>query len=191
MLADPDCGVVLSLAGSTSAAGACQVYVDMLATQHDRRRSARPRDVVNELLEALGFAHYRGSSDGDDAPCAELDVSRYIYDTYIDEHELQICDATIKEIADGLTPRDLPSRGFIREMGRWLADCNRRRRPRSIPTAYENDVPDLLPGLLRLQRRVSAGDAPARAPRRPRLDRLGGDFRELTQMKIPTETPGC
>ena len=36
-----------------------------------------------------------------------------IYDTYIDEDELQMCDKIICEIADTLEPRSYTSREFI------------------------------------------------------------------------------
>jgi len=51
-----------------------------------------------------------------------------IYDTYIDETQLQDCDFTIGKIADGLEPRPYSSRAFIREMGKWLRRGQREER---------------------------------------------------------------
>ena len=120
MLRDRDCTVILTVAGSTSAAGCMQVYVDMIWHNMVDAIVATGATVVDmDFFEALGFRHYRGTQFADDGELRELYVDR-IYDTYIDEEELQACDRTIKEIADGLEPRPYSSREFIREMGRWL-----------------------------------------------------------------------
>ena len=45
-------------------------------------------------FEALGFKHYQGSQFQDDTELRKNYIDR-IYDTYIDEEELQACDQTI------------------------------------------------------------------------------------------------
>src|SRR5574338_169646 len=75
--------------------------------------------VDMDFFEALGFKHYQGSQFVDDKDLRDLYIDR-IYDTYIDEEELQHCDKTIGEIADGLKPGPYSSRAFIKEMGAWL-----------------------------------------------------------------------
>ena len=72
-----------------------------------------------DFFEALGFKHYQGSQFQDDTELRKNYIDR-IYDTYIDEDELQICDKKICEIADGLDPRNYTSREFIHEMGKYL-----------------------------------------------------------------------
>ena len=95
----------------------------------------------------------------------ELYIDR-IYDTYIDEEELQACDSPIGEIANELEPRPYSSREFIREMGK-LAEptATPRSRSRSIQLAYREGRADLLPGLHRLLGRLRPGQAPGRAPK--------------------------
>ena len=65
--------------------------------------------VDQDFLEALGFKHYRGTPYVDDAVLRELAIDR-IYDTYIDEDELRVCDITTAEIANSLEPRPYSSR---------------------------------------------------------------------------------
>jgi deoxyhypusine synthase len=48
-----------------------------------------------------------------------------IYDTYIDEEELQACDHTIWR-SRTLEPRGYSSREFIWEMGKWLSRGQRQ-----------------------------------------------------------------
>ena len=69
-----------------------------------------------DFFEALGFKHYQGSQFQDDTQLRENYIDR-IYDTYIDEEELQKCDKTICDIADKLEPKPHTSREFIKEMG--------------------------------------------------------------------------
>ena len=120
MLEDKDCTIILCIAGSTSAGGCMHIYVDMVRNNMVDAIVATGATIVDmDFFEALGFRHYRGSSVADDNKLRELYIDR-IYDTYIDEEQLQACDNTIKEIADGLERRPYSSREFIREMGRYL-----------------------------------------------------------------------
>ena len=65
--------------------------------------------VDMDFFEALGFKHYQGSQFQDDTELRDNYIDR-IYDTYIDEEELQMCDKIICEIADTLEPRSYTSR---------------------------------------------------------------------------------
>ncbi len=105
MLKDPGCTIVLTLAGSTSAGGCMQVYADMVKYNMVDVIVATGASIVDmDFFEALGFSHYQGSPAVDDRELRRHYIDR-IYDTYIDEEELQACDMTIKRIADGLAPR--------------------------------------------------------------------------------------
>ncbi|HXV78208.1 MAG TPA: deoxyhypusine synthase [Candidatus Polarisedimenticolaceae bacterium] len=190
MLEDPDCSIVLSLAGSTSAGGCMQVYVDMVEHGMIDAVVATGASIIDmDFFEALGFRHYRGSTTADDRTLRELYIDR-IYDTYIDENELQACDAKIKEIADSLAPGVYSSRGFIRELGRWLAAGNAKKSGSLVETAYRREVPIFCPafsdssagfGLVIHQHERPAAHVAIDSVR---------DFRELTEMKIAAETTG-
>jgi deoxyhypusine synthase len=181
--------VVLSLAGSTSAAGCMQVYVDMLQNKMIDAVVATGASIVDmDFFEALGFKHYRGSPAVDDRELRSQFIDR-IYDTYIDEHDLQVCDAKIKEIADALPPGIYSSRGFIREMGRWL-ETNSSKKDSLIQAAYENDVPIFCPAFSD----SSAGfglvmHQSERPDNHISIDSVR-DFRELTELKIAANTTG-
>ena len=75
--------------------------------------------VDMDFFEALGFKHYQGSQFQDDTELRNNYIDR-IYDTYIDEEELQMCDKIICEIANTLEPKSYTSREFIHEMGKYL-----------------------------------------------------------------------
>src|SRR5690554_636037 len=110
MLADKDCSNWLVIAGSTSAGGCMQVYVDMVKNNMVDVVIATGATIVDmDFFEALGYKHYKGTPFVDDKYLRDNYVDR-IYDTYIDEEELQVCDETIKKIADGMKPGAYSSR---------------------------------------------------------------------------------
>lgn len=144
MVKDKDCTTILTLAGSTSAAGCMQVYVDMVKNNMIDAIVATGASIVDmDFFEALGFKHYLGTPFVDDTKLREMYIDR-IYDTFIDEEELQECDKAIKKIADGLEKRPYSSREFIREMGKYLVE-NSVKKDSLTQAAYENNVPIFCP----------------------------------------------
>lgn len=144
MLGEDKCSVMLTLAGSTSAAGCMQVYVDMVKSNMIDVIIASGASIVDmDFFEALGFKHYKGSPHADDKQLRDLYIDR-IYDTYIDEEELQVCDHAIKEIADQMEPRAYSSREFIREMGKYLVK-NSKKKDSLVQVCYEQNVPIFCP----------------------------------------------
>jgi deoxyhypusine synthase len=189
MLRDRSASVVLSLAGSTGAGGCLQLYADLVKYNMVDAVVATGASIVDmDFLEALGFHHYRGRADVDDAKLRELYIDR-IYDTFIDENELQMCDRTVREIADALPPGVYSSREFIHEMGRWLT-CHAKKPGSLVQNAYEQGVPIFCPAFSD----SSAGfglviHQTERPESHVAIDSVK-DFRELTQLKIAANTTG-
>src|SRR3989304_7141074 len=105
MLADTECGVILTLAGSLFSAGLKKVVFDLVNNNMvDAIVSTGAIMVDQDFFEALGFKHYKGTPFSDDNLLRELHIDR-IYDTYIDEDELRVCDETCAKIFDSLEPR--------------------------------------------------------------------------------------
>src|SRR5260370_24376525 len=120
MVADPDASIILTLAGSLISAGQKDIILDMMrCNMVDAIVSTGANIVDQDFFEALGFRHYQGSPFAADNTLRELHIDR-IYDTFIDEDELRVCDDTIREIADSLAPGAYSSREFIRKMGGYL-----------------------------------------------------------------------
>jgi deoxyhypusine synthase len=189
MLADKDCSIVLSLAGSTSAAGCMQVYADMVKYNMLDAVVATGASIVDmDFFEALGFKHFKGTSQIDDNQLRDLYIDR-IYDTFIDEEQLQMCDGTVKQIADGMAAGVYSSRQFVQEMGRWLTKNS--KKPNSlVQIAYENQVPIFCPAFSD----SSAGfglvlHQTERPDAHISIDSVK-DFRELTHLKIEANTTG-
>jgi deoxyhypusine synthase len=189
MIDDKDCTIILCIAGSTSAAGCMQIYADMVRYNMADVVVATGAAIVDmDFFEALGFRHYKGSASIDDKKLRELYIDR-IYDTFIDEEQLQICDNTIKQIADSLEKRPYSSREFIREMGKFLID-NAKKKDSLVQAAYENDVPIFCPafsdssagfGLVKHQYESEGGCICIDSVR---------DFKELTEIKMKAPVTG-
>jgi len=189
MLADKKCAVILSIAGSTSAGGCMQIYSDLVKYNMVDAIVATGASIVDmDFFEALGFKHYQGTPHGNDLNLRNLYIDR-IYDTFIDEEQLQICDRTIKDIADELPPCPHSSREFIHAMGRYLKKHSKKKNS-LIQTAYEHGVPIFCPAFSD----SSAGFGLVLHQYQHRDKHLSidsvKDFRELTMLKIKANTTG-
>jgi deoxyhypusine synthase len=189
MLRDKGCTIVLSLAGSTSAGGCMQIYADMVRYNMVDVVVATGASIVDmDFFEALGFKHYKGSPAADDRKLRELYIDR-IYDTLIDEEQLQVCDMTIKKIADNLPAKPYSSREFIFEMGRYLTR-QAVKKGSLVELAYRHRVPIFCPaftdssaGFGLVKHQVDRPD------RHLTLDSIR-DFYELTRIKMEAKTTG-
>ncbi len=189
MLKDKDCNVILTLAGSLISAGLKGVVVDMLENNMiDCIVSTGANIVDQDFFEALGFKHYLGTQFSDDNTLRELGIDR-IYDTYIDEDELRICDNTIADIANTLEKKPHSSREFISAMGKYLVD-NNKGKGSIVRTAYELNVPIFVPAFSD----CSAGfglvyHQVENEKEHVTIDSVK-DFRELTKIKIESQDTG-
>jgi deoxyhypusine synthase len=189
MLKEKKCVIILTLSGSTSAAGCMQVYVDLVKNNMVDAIVATGASIVDmDFFEALGFKHYQGTPFVDDKLLRKLYIDR-IYDTFIDEEQLQACDKTIKLIADTLPPRAYSSREFIWEMGKYLKK-KAKKKDSLVQAAYEYDIPIFCPAFSD----SSAGfglvlHQQEHPDNHVSIDSVK-DFRELTMIKIGAGTSG-
>ncbi len=189
MLREKDCAIILTLAGSTSAGGCMNLYTDLVKSNMVDAIVATGASIVDmDFFEALGFKHYRGTPFVDDHELRSRYIDR-IYDTFIDEEQLQECDKTITKIADSLEPRPYSSREFIKEMGRWLVNHS-KKKDSLVQAAFENDVPIFCPAFSD----SSAGFGLVlhqhnRPDKHVSIDSVK-DFHEVTKIKMASPTSG-
>lgn len=189
MINENDCSIILTLAGSTSAAGCMQVYVDMVKANMIDAIVATGASIVDmDFFEALGFKHYKGSPFVDDNNLRDLYIDR-IYDTYIDEEELQVCDKTIKEIADSLEKRPYSSREFIREMGKYLT-THSKKKDSLVQVCYEHNVPIFCPAFTDSSAGFGLVLHQWENPEKHMSIDSVKDFLELTKIKMEAPTTG-
>ena len=189
MIKDKECTIFLTLAGSTSAAGCMNIYKDLVKYNMVDAIVATGASIIDmDFFEALGFKHYQGSQFQDDSELRKNYIDR-IYDTYIDEDELQMCDKKICEIADELEPRSYTSREFIHEIGKYLKK-NSKKKNSLIETAYDNDVPIFCPAFTDSSAGFGLVMHQEKNPKKYMTIDSVREFRELTEIKIQSKSSG-
>ena len=199
MLRDTDCGIILCLAGSLISAGLQKIFVDLIRNNMvDAIVSTGANIVDQDFFEALGFNHYVAGDEykygAGDAELRELMIDR-IYDTFIDEEELRICDETTHQITNSLEPRPYSSREFIREMGAYLAKNGKTPqaggRDSIVLAAYEKNVPIFCPAFSDCSAGFGLVAHQHERQGKPHVSiDSAKDFYEITQLKIANPTTG-
>ena len=189
MLADKDCSIFLTLAGSTSAGGCMDLYADLVKNNMIDAIVATGASIIDmDFFEALGFKHYQGSQFQDDTELRKNYIDR-IYDTYIDEEELQACDKAICDIANTLEARSYTSREFIRELGKYLK-TNGKKRGSLIETAYDSNVPIFCPAFTDSSAGFGLVMHQEQNPEKHMTIDSIREFRELTEIKLQSKQSG-
>ncbi|MCC6464855.1 MAG: deoxyhypusine synthase [Planctomycetes bacterium] len=185
-LRDKGCSVVLCLAGSLVSAGLKKVIADLVNNNMvDAIVSTGAIVVDQDFFEGLGFSHYKGTPFVNDAELRDLAIDR-IYDHYIDEDELRVCDETMTALFDGLESRPYASREVVREMGAYLVKHG-KKHDGFVEACYKKNVPIFVPAfsdcsagfgiVLHQHKRLAAGKPMVT------LD-SGRDFLDLTYLKM-------
>ncbi len=189
MLSEKDCTIFLTLAGSTSAAGCMHIYRDLVKYNMVDAIVATGASIIDmDFFEALGFKHYQGSQFQDDTELRKNYIDR-IYDTYIDEEELQHCDKVIGEIADSLEPRPYTSREFISELGKYLKK-NAKKKGSLIEMSYDHQVPIFCPAFTDSSAGFGLVMHQEKNPKKHITIDTIREFRELTEIKIKSKGSG-
>ncbi len=195
MLADKDCAVILTLAGSMVSAGLKKAIVALIENNMvDAIVSTGANIVDQDFFEGLGFRHYMAQWSPEnplvsDEQLRDFSIDR-IYDTLINEDDLRTCDDATREIFDSMPPGAYSSRELIDAMGAYLAE----KKPDIegvVLSAHRKRVPIFCPAFSD----CSAGFGIV-MHQMARLDQphvqfdSGKDFRELTQIKLINPSTG-
>ena len=151
MVEEPGGAVILTLAGSLLSAGLKEALLALVECDMVDVIVATGAIVVDQdFFEALGFRHYMapGSPEAPvvgDEELNRLEIDR-IYDTYVDEAEMRVCDETVAGVLDGLEARPYSSREVVGELGAYL-DRHHRDARSLVLEAYRREVPVFVPAL--------------------------------------------
>src|SRR3954464_15803808 len=196
MLKDKECGIILCLAGSLISAGLKKIIVDMIRNNMiDAIVSTGANMVDQDFFEALGFKHYMAPDDFKsgmrDGELREMAIDR-IYDTFIDEEDLRVCDETTQKIFDSLEPGQYSSRQLIAEFGRYLDENDGPKCDDSIIyEAFKKNVPIFCPAFSDCSAGFGLVHHLHSREGAPHVSWDGGkDFYELTQLKIANKDTG-
>ena len=196
MVRDTDCGIILCLAGSLISAGLKQIFIDLIRNRMvDAIVSTGANIVDQDFFEALGYRHYVAADEYKsgmyDGFLRDKQIDR-IYDTFIDEDQLRICDETVKQLCDSLPPGAYSSRELIHKMGAHLVN-GKAQADSMVQAAYECGVPIFCPAfsdcsaglgvVAHYHERLKAG-------RKTTAFDSAKDFYELTQIKLENPSTG-
>ena len=189
MLKSKDCTIFLTIAGSTSAAGCMNLYSDLVKyNMVDAIVSTGASIIDMDFFEALGFKHYQGDQFQNDNVLRDNYIDR-IYDTYIDEEDLQKCDKTICEIANTLKPKSYTSREFIKELGKYLKK-HAKKKDSIIEMAYDHNVPIFCPAFTDSSAGFGLVMHQEQNPHNHITIDSIREFRELTEIKLNSKDSG-
>lgn len=142
MLADPERPtVLLGMAGPLVAAGLRKTIRDMIAFGLVDVVVSTGAIIYQDIYQARGFRHYKGSPDADDVKLRDLFIDR-IYDTYVDDQKFWETDCWIGRYADTLPPGVYSSRSFLEKLGGTLNDDQS-----ILATAVKKGIPVFCPAL--------------------------------------------
>ncbi len=191
MLKDTECGVILTLAGSLFSAGLKKVVYDLIMNNMvDAIVSTGAIMVDQDFFEALGFKHYKGTPFNDDNLLRDLHIDR-IYDTYIDEDELRVCDETTAKIFNSLEPKPYSSRELLWEFGKYLDENGGPKVDDSvIYAAYKKNVPIFVPAFSDCSAGFGFVIHQTQNPEKHASIDSAKDFLELTKIKLASNETG-
>lgn len=193
MQKDKEAVIILTLAGSLISAGLKKVVLTMVEHNMIDAIVATGANIVDQdFFEGLGFHHYHGSPFVDDNELRELMIDR-IYDTYIDEEELRICDETVARICDIIEKRPYSSREFIMQMGKYLEDNNDYAESRTesiVYQCYKKGVPIFCPAFSDSSAGFGLIHHQFHNPGPKVTIDSAADFLELTKIKIAHKESG-
>ena len=113
--------VMLGLAGPLIAAGLRKVIRDLIVGGYVDVVVSTGAILYQDIYQARGFRHYRGTPAADDVRLRELRIDR-IYDTYVDEEKFWETDTWCGRVADELPPGNYSSRAYLDFVGSKLDD---------------------------------------------------------------------
>ena len=185
MLEDEHLTIILTIAGSTQAAGCLQLYRDLVKYNMVDVIVATGASIIDmDLFEGLGNKHYIGSSKADDNILREEFIDR-IYDTFISEDDLKQVDNFIAEFANKISDTTMSSREFLNKLGWHLRTSNSL-----VQECYKEDVPIFCPALNDSAAGIGLLMHQTNNPDSHLVIDSIKDLRELTYLKVEMQNTG-
>ena len=185
MLEDEHLTIILTIAGSTQAAGCLKLYRDLVRYNMVDVIVATGASIIDmDLFEGLGNKHYIGSSKADDNILRENYIDR-IYDTFISEDDLKEVDNFISDFANKISDTTMSSREFLNKLGWHLRTSNSL-----VQECYKEDVPIFCPALNDSAAGIGLLMHQTNNPDSHLVIDSIKDLRELTYLKVEMQNTG-
>jgi deoxyhypusine synthase len=145
MFSDPDCYTILSMSGPMIPGGLRHIVCHLVENGFIDAIVTSGANIVHDLVEAYGGAHYRVPAGKDDYALREAGMGR-IADIFVKEEDFEKFEKGIYDFLDGLSNQQRTSLSpseFLRELGVTVRDNRSIMRQASL-----HDVPIFSPGLM-------------------------------------------
>ena len=186
MLEEEELTIILTIAGSTQAAGCLKLYRDLVRFNMVDAIVATGASIIDmDLFEGLGNKHYIGSNKADDNILRENYIDR-IYDTFISEDDLKQVDNYIEDFASNhCGAKTYSSREFLNLLGWHLRTGNSL-----VQECYKEDVPIFCPALNDSAAGIGLLMHQTNNPDSHLVIDSIKDLRELTYLKVEMQNTG-
>jgi len=186
MLEEEELTIILTIAGSTQAAGCLKLYRDLVRFNMVDAIVATGASIIDmDLFEGLGNRHYIGSNKADDNILRENYIDR-IYDTFISEDDLKQVDNYIEDFASNhCGAKTYSSREFLNLLGWHLRTGNSL-----VQECYKEDVPIFCPALNDSAAGIGLLMHQTNNPNSHLVMDSIKDLRELTYLKVEMQNTG-
>ncbi|HLC99029.1 MAG TPA: deoxyhypusine synthase, partial [Candidatus Nanoarchaeia archaeon] len=145
MVRDKDCKVFLGVAGAMVPGGMKNIIIDMLESGHVDVFVTTGANLTHDLVEALGYSHYKGSANVSDAELHKKNIDR-IYESYMPNEVYGKMEDFFKEIFDELA-KEKSIKDFLWKLGEKLKAKNKKGNRSILVSCYEKKIPLFCPAL--------------------------------------------
>ena len=139
MITDKGCKVFLGAAGPLVPGGMRNILIDLLENEWIDVFVTTGATLTHDLGEALGYRHYQGSSDADDAELYKNGLDR-MYNSYMPNEIYQGMEDFFEKNFDSLKGKETVKE-FLWEIGRLTP------KESILTTCYKNKIPVFCPAL--------------------------------------------
>jgi deoxyhypusine synthase len=145
MFEDPECFTYLSLSGPMVPGGLRTIVAQLIHNGYIDALVTSGANIVHDLIEAYGGAHYRVPSKSTDSELREAGMGR-IADIFVRQEDFEILEKRVYQFLDSLPAvqrtKMAPSE-FLKQLGATLTD-----EGSIVKQAYLRDIPVISPGLM-------------------------------------------
>ena len=139
MIKDKDCKVFLGLAGPLVPAGMREIIIDIIENKWVDVVVTTGATLTHDLGEALGYRHYQGSADADDAELNKKGFDR-IYESYMPNKIYEGMENFIAKNFENLKEKK-SIKEFLWEIGRLTPGKS------ILKACFENKIPIFCPAI--------------------------------------------
>ena len=141
MAKDKDCKIFLGVAGPMVPGGMKNIIIDTLKTLKVSIFVTTGATLTHDLIEALGYSHFQGSKDVDDAELLKKGMDR-IYETFMPNNVYEKLEDFFIKFVKKHENKEMNIKEFL-----WLIGSEIKDENSILYTCYKNKIPIFCPAI--------------------------------------------